>query len=122
MTDYYHSEEEIIAVVEGFERCATSKEAFTHLSHLTVATYYLYNSTADESFKKMRSGLLRFLDHHGVDVGKYSDRLTYSWIEEIQQVIASMPQGTSLIEMVNAVMTRLASFRLPENDSNEGHQ
>lgn len=121
MTDYYQTEKEIAAVVEGFESCTTSKEAFTHISHLTVATYYLSNSTPDESFKKMRSALLRFLDHHGVDNRKYSDLVTQAWLEQIQGVSALMPRDSSLIEIVNTVIARLGSFRLPKNENTEGH-
>lgn len=121
MTDYYQTEKEIAAVVEGFESCTTSKEAFTHISHLTVATYYLSNSTPDESFKKMRSALLRFLDHHGVDNRKYSDLVTQEWLEQIQGVSALMPRDSSLIEIVNTVIARLGSFRLPKNENTEGH-
>ena len=63
---HYQTAQEIEAVVAGFENCTTANEQFTHLSHLTVAAYYLCTSTPDETFEKMRFGLLRFLDHHGV--------------------------------------------------------
>ena len=62
----YQNEKEIAAVVAGFEKCTTGKDEFTHRSHLTVAVYYLRNSTPDQAFRKMRAGLFRFLDHHGV--------------------------------------------------------
>jgi len=113
MADYFNTEQDIEAVVSGFENCMTSKEEFTHLSHLTVATYYLCNSTPEESFEKMRSGLLRFLKHHGVNTAKYSDRVTWAWIEEIRQVCQVTNQDSSLVETVNGVITRLGHFRLP---------
>ncbi len=67
MKDHYQTEQEIEAVVAGFEKCTTRKSEFTHLSHLTVAVYYLRNFDAGQAFQKMRAGLFRFLDHHGVD-------------------------------------------------------
>jgi hypothetical protein len=109
MADYYASEQEVEAVVSGFENCTTSKEEFTHLSHLTVGAYYLCNSTPDESFQKMRFGLLRFLDHHGVDSGKYSDCVTWAWIERIQSVIEQVDGDSSLAGIVNTVILRLGS-------------
>jgi len=113
MADYFKTEHEIEAVVSGFENCTTSKEEFTHLSHLTVATYYLCNTTPEESFEKMRSGLLRFLDHHGINSAKYSDRVTWAWIEQIRQVCQLTNQDSSLVEIVNSVVAHLGHSRIP---------
>ena len=121
MADYFHTEQEIEAVVSGFENCTTGKEEFTHLSHLTVATYYLCNSTHEESFEKMRSGLLRFLKHHGINSAKYSDRVTWAWIEKIRQVCQLTNQDSSLLEIVNTVIAHLGHSRIPiERDGEAG--
>lgn len=112
MGEHYQSEQEIEAVVSGFENCTTSKEEFTHLSHLTVATYYLRNPTHEESFEKMRSGLLRFLKHHGVNSAKYSDRVTWAWIRKIQSVIEKMETDASLVVITNAVLEQLGQYRI----------
>jgi hypothetical protein len=119
MGDHYQTEQEIAAVVEGFEQCTTTKDGFTHLSHLTVATYYLCNSTPDESFQKMRSGLLRFLDHHGVGRAKYRDRLTWAWIQQIQNVIEQMDSDASLVGITNAVLERLGDSRITVENQTE---
>jgi len=113
MADYFKTNQEIEAVVSGFEHCTTSKEEFTHLSHLTVATYYLCNSNPEESFEKMRSGLLRFLRHHGVDSAKYSDRVTWAWIERISEVRQLGNRDCSLVEIVNRVIADLSQARIP---------
>jgi len=121
MPDYFKSQQEIEAVVSGFENCTTSKEGFTHLSHLTVATYYLCNSTPEESFEKMRSGLLSFLKHHDVNSAKYSDRVTWAWIEQIRQVCELVNKNSSLVEIVNTVIARLGNSRIPiERNSDPG--
>ena len=112
MGEHYQTAEEIEAVVSGFENCTTSKEEFTHLSHLTVASYYLCNSTAEESFEKMRSGLLRFLKHHGVNTGKYSDRVTRAWLEQVHQVCELTNQESSLVVIVNKVIADLGTARI----------
>jgi len=121
MTDCYQSGEEIAAVVQGFENCTTPKDQFTHQSHLTVAAYYLYTSTPDETFEKMRLGLLRFLDHHGVDPAKYSDRVTRAWIQQIQNVSEQMGAAATLLAITNAVLDRLGDSRIavaPDNETN----
>ena len=112
MGHHYQTAEEIEAVVSGFENCTTSKEEFTHLNHLTVATYYICNSTAEESFEKMRSGLLRFLKHHGVNTGKYSDRVTRAWLEQVHQVCELTNQESSLVVIVNKVIADLGAARI----------
>ena len=112
MGQHYQTAEEIEAVVSGFENCTSSKEEFTHLSHLTVATYYICNSTAEESFEKMRSGLLRFLKHHGVNTAKYSDRVTRAWLEQVHQVCELTNQESSLVVIVNKVIADLGTARI----------
>ena len=119
MADHYASEQEIDGVVAGFENCTTRKEEFTHSSHLTVAAYYLCSSTPDETFEKMRFGLLRFLDHHGVGRAKYNDRVTRAWIKQIHCVIEQMDDGSSLVAITNAVLERLGRYRLTLEDQRE---
>ena len=112
MADYFKTEQEIEAVVSAFENYTTSKEEFTHISHLTVATYYLCNSTPEEAFEKMRFGLLRFLGYHGVTSAKYSDRVTLAWIRKIQRVIERMGTDCSLVVITNAVLEQLGQHRI----------
>jgi hypothetical protein len=119
MPEHYQTEREITAVVVGFENCTTGKEEFTHLSHLTVAAYYLCSSTPKESFEKMREGLLRFLDHHGIDNAKSNDRVTWAWIEQIQSVIEQMDDGVSLLVIVNSVVEQLNGFRIDRDAQTE---
>jgi hypothetical protein len=119
MANYFQTEEEIAAVVAGFEQCTTGKDGFSHFRQLTVAAYYLSNSTPDEAFRKMRFGLLRFLDHHGVGREHYKDRLTWAWIEQIQSVIEQMDSGSSLVAITNAVVERLGKSRIVLADEPE---
>jgi hypothetical protein len=116
MGNHNQTEQEIEAVVAGFEQCTTGIDEFTHLSHLTVAVYYLRRSAPDETFQKMRSGLLRFLDHHGVGRTKYKEQLTRSWITLIQTVIEQMDRDLSLVTVTNAVLERLGDLRIPFED------
>jgi hypothetical protein len=116
MRNHYRNEQEIDAVVAGFEGCTTGKVEFTHLSHLTVAVYYLRNSSPDEAFEKMRSGLIRFLDHHGVGRVKYRDHLTRAWITLTQSVIEEVDPDLSLLAVTNIVLERLGDHRIPIED------
>lgn len=116
MNDHYQTENEIDAVVAGFEQCTTGTSDFTHLSHLTVAVYYLRNSTSDQAFQKMRAGLFRFLDHHSVGRAKYDEQLTRRWISLIQDVIKQLDPKLSLVTTTNIVLERLGDSRIAKED------
>lgn len=110
--DYYQSEKEIAAIVQGFESCTTGKEEFKHRSHLTVAVWYLSHSAPREALHKIRTGLFRFLDHHGVGREKYNETLTIFWIKLVQSAINQMDQPASLVDTVNTILERLADPRV----------
>ena len=110
--DYYQSEKEIEAVVQGFESCTTGKEDFKHRSHLTVAVWYLSNSAPQEALLKIRTGLFRFLDHHGAGREKYNETLTIFWIKLVQRAINEMDPQTSLLNKTNTIVERLADPRV----------
>lgn len=112
MRMHYQNEQEIEAVVEGFERCTIAKDAFTHREHLTVAVWYLRNSNPDEALDRMRDGLFRFLDYHGVGSAKYKEDLTVSWIALIEATLEGLSPELSLLEVTNVVVERLADSRL----------
>ena len=61
----------------------------------------------------MRSGLCRFLDHHGVGRAKYAEQLTLSWLTLIESVINQMDPNLSLLSITNAVLERLGDSRIP---------
>jgi hypothetical protein len=112
MSGYYRSKSEIEAVVQGFEACTTGKGAFTHQSHLTVAVWYLQDSTEEQAMEKMRMGLHRFLDHLGVGQEKYHETLTVFWIKIVRNCLQRLDPRFSLLEMTNAVIESLGNSRL----------
>ncbi|MCM3902865.1 MAG: hypothetical protein ND866_14260 [Pyrinomonadaceae bacterium] len=112
MAGYYKEFQEIEVVVDGFESCTTVKEDFTHRSHLTVAAYYLHCSNQDEATERMRTGLLRFLDHHGVGRAKFHETLTVFWIRTVSGFLEGLDQTLPLLEMTNAVIESLSDSRL----------
>ena len=116
MRDHYQTEQEIADVVAGFEQCTTGKSEFTHQSHLTVAVYYLHNSTPEQAFQKMSTGLFRFLDHHDVGRTKYNEQLTRSWITLIQSVVEQLDPKLSLVATTNIVLERLRDSRIAKDD------
>jgi hypothetical protein len=54
--------------------------------------------------ERMRTCLLRFVDHHGVPREKYSESVTVFWIELIAKRLAELGPGLSLLEQCNRVV------------------
>lgn len=99
----YSSEDEIERVVRGFETCETDKSEFKHLQHLTVAVWYLQDRKT--ALDRMRTGLLRFIDHHGVPREKYNEAVTVYWIDWIAERLTELPQDASLVTQCNYVIS-----------------
>ena len=100
----YQSQDEIENVVRGFETCQTHADNFGHPQHLAVAVWYVHTMDRDSALDRMRSGLLRFLDHHGVDKGKYSETVTVFWIDKITEKLTELGPDVSLVDKCNTVL------------------
>jgi hypothetical protein len=104
----YQSETEIESVVRAFERCETGKDQFKHQDHLVVALWYLQTLSREAAVDRMRSSLLRFLDHHGVDKQKYSETITVFWIEQVAAKLNELGPEVSLVEKCNKIVSSSA--------------
>lgn len=100
----YQSENEIEQVVRGFETCTTDKTAFKHRDHLTVAVWYVEKFGRDGALERMRAGLLRFIEHHGVDPKKYSEPVTVYWIDRVAREVDELGPEVTLVEKCNRVI------------------
>jgi len=107
MSELYESDEDIERVVRGFETCATVKTDFHHREHLTVAVWYLQTLSREETVDTMRLGLLRFIDHHGVDPKKYSEEVTVFWVDAVASQLAEMGSETPLLDKCNQIISTL---------------
>jgi hypothetical protein len=101
----YRSEADIEYVVRGFERCETGADDFRHPQHLVVATWYVDKMGRDRALDRMRDGLMKFLDHHGVDKGKYSETVTVFWIDKIAAKLDELGSDVSVVEKCNEILS-----------------
>lgn len=100
----YQTDAEIEHIVRSFEACATGKEAFKHRDHLTVAIWYVETVGREAALERMRSSLMRFLDHHDVDRKKYSEAVTVFWIDKVAQKLKELGPAVSLVEKCNTIV------------------
>jgi predicted NAD/FAD-binding protein len=120
MESHYQTEAEIESVVQGLESCTTGKDDFPHRKHLAVAVWYLRNATVEQAFGKMRTSLLRFLDHHGLGREIYKEELTRAWINLVHEELERLDPNLSLVTLTNTVIERLGDLdavfqRYPDN-------
>jgi len=102
----YRNESELRDVVERFEHCAFALSEFTHARHLTVACLYLFTLSYEEALGRMRSGLQRFVAHHGRQ--GYHETITRFWMELLGNHLRQCPKEP-LVTKVNAALQRFAS-------------
>ena len=105
----YNSDEEIERLVRDFESCAIPAADFHHREHLVVAVWYLQTLSRAETVSRMRTALLRFLDHHGVDQKKYSEEVTVFWVDAVATRLEGMESKAQLVEKVNEVVLSFSS-------------
>jgi hypothetical protein len=110
MSRLYESQQEIEAVVRGFETCATPAGGFHHREHLTVAVWYLQTLSREQAVYAIRDALLRFLDHHGLDRKKYSEEVTVFWVDAVASCLEEIGAQASLVEKCNQVIGALNSL------------
>lgn len=100
----HEADTDVQAIVEKFERCDFKVEEFTHTRHLTVAACYLTKFSFNEALARMRTGLQRFIAHHGKQ--GYHETITRFWMELISRFLSEVPKETSVAESVNDVIAR----------------
>lgn len=100
----YGDERAIADVVEKFEGCKFGVEEFTHARHLTVAAWYLCHLPPEEALVRMKTGLVRFIEHHGKQ--GYHETITRFWMEIVGKFLGSMPRDAAIIKKVNNVVER----------------
>lgn len=107
----YDTQEEIERLVRDFESCAIPAAHFHHREHLIVTVWYLQSMSRAEVVERMRSALLRFLDHHGVDRKKYSEDVTVYWVDAVATRLEGISADASLVGQCNQVVVAFVSSK-----------
>jgi len=68
---------------------------FNHRVHIRLAYVYLSAYDTDTAHQLMRSALLSFLEHHGVNVSKYHETITRAWIMAVRHFMENTSSSAS---------------------------
>ncbi len=104
----YKTETEITNVIESFENCTISREAWKHAEHLTVAMHYALHYDYPTAYEKMKSGIFRLLKSFGVDLRlemPYHETLTIFWMKAVYEFVNSDGRG-SVLETANEMVEK----------------
>jgi len=73
-----------------------------------VAVCYLQTLGRQAALERMRTALMRFLDHHGVDRKQYNETITVFWIEVVAAKLNEFESTVSLVEKCNRVVEAMS--------------
>jgi hypothetical protein len=106
----YRTVSEIEEIVRRFEGCEYKPEEFTHAKHVTVAAWFVTQEEKEAAKERMRSGLLRFIRHHGKNA--YHETITQFWIEMVGYHLHGVHSKGDLIPTINEIVLRLGDKNL----------
>jgi hypothetical protein len=104
----YKTETEITNIIEAFENCTISREAWKHPEHLTVAMHYALNHDYTIAYDKMKSGIFKLLNAFGVDLNvemPYHETLTVFWLRTVFDYV-NTNRDKSSFEMANVIIEK----------------
>jgi hypothetical protein len=87
---------------DDFEAGRVAPETFGHRAHLRLAYTYLAGSDVETALAKMRTALLGFLRHHGIDASKYHETMTQAWILAVRHFMTRSPATPSADAFIDA--------------------
>ena len=87
---------------DAFANGEVTLAQFDHRAHVRLAYVLLVNGDVDAATARMRSALLGFMGHHGVDPGKYHETITRAWILAVRHFMDRTGHSASADEFISA--------------------
>lgn len=103
----YKTTEEIEKLLHEFEACTLTRQQWTHQAHLTMALVYLKHYPVSEATERIRSGIQRFNEAHGVKMTKdngYHETITLFYIWAVGKYLQSTDLNSSIVELANGLI------------------
>ena len=83
------------AFAEAFRAGRVPAADFGHREHVRMAYICLAGADPEAGFRRMRTELQQFLDHHDVSPGKYHETLTRGWMLAVGLCMEETPDTDS---------------------------
>ena len=87
---------------DAFANGTVTLAQFDHRAHVRLAYVLLVTEDVDAATVAMRSALLAFMRHHGVDPAKYHETITRAWILAVRHFMDRTGHSASADEFIEA--------------------
>jgi hypothetical protein len=104
----YETESEIDEVVKLFESAKLPYEKWRHAEHLTMAMHYALHNDFETALDKMRIGILKLNDFHGVVTTPergYHETLTIFWTRAVFDYV-KFNKDKGLVTLANEIVEK----------------
>ncbi len=105
----YHSQDEILHLIEGFENCTLPKEQWTHQAHLVMAVWYISKLDVAAATEIIRSNIKKYNEAVGgenTDTSGYHETITLFYIWFVKKFLTLSNPENSLLENTNNFCTK----------------
>ena len=87
---------------DDFEAGAVPPADFGHRAHVRLAYIYLTEHGVDGATARMRTALLAYLAHHGIDAAKYHETMTRAWSLAVRHFMQRPPAAAGAHAFIDA--------------------
>jgi hypothetical protein len=104
----YETESEILEIIELFKAARLPHDKWRHAEHLTMAMHYALENDFETALNKMRRGILKLNDFHGVVTTNergYHETLTVVWTRAVFDFVKAN-STKNLVELANEIVER----------------
>jgi hypothetical protein len=108
----FDDDEEVEELVNRFESCELVPTEFRHRQHLAVALFYLLRLSDADALERVRRGLFKLIQAHGIDPALYNETLTVFWLRRVRAFIGRGREGRRLAELADALAEECGDSRL----------
>ena len=102
MTSIHRASASDLEFRRAFEACEIAPDVFDHAAHVRLAYINLCDLSVDGATERMKTALLAFLAHLGVDAGKYHETITRAWIMAVHHFMTLSPSQESAASFMAA--------------------
>ena len=99
----FSSDEEVQALVDGFESCGIAAAEFTHAAHIAVGLYYLAEFPPVVALSRMRKNIRAFAAHHRAD-SLYHETITTFWMRLLDHLASAKYVDLPLWQRINVIV------------------
>ena len=117
------SAREVAHLIARFDEGTLPQAEWTHRAHLTVALWYASHHSPDEALDRVRAGILRLNQAHGVPTTPtrgYHETITRFYMRIVTHHVGAGPEGDDWAERANCMYERLGARDLPLRHYSEG--